>query len=320
MRLKGVKTMRQVARWLRSRWGQQVLILGYHRVADVADDPYSVVVRPSHFTGQMAALRREAEPISLTQLHDGLQTGQLPQRAVVVTFDDGYVDMLHQAKPVLAQYDIPATVFVVAGHLGQELWWDELARLILTPAFLPDELPHRSRTNSPGDLETRPHHLLHTLYQELLAQPDMRPTALAELRAWSPAVALNPDDTASARVMSATELAALSSDDLIEVGSHTMTHTPLASLPARAQAVEISQSKAVLEEATGQSVRSFSYPHGQVTAVAPRLVQEAGYTLACASQNGMAHPGSDPFCLPRFWPPDWNGETFGRWLRRWLHA
>ncbi|MBX3057960.1 MAG: polysaccharide deacetylase family protein, partial [Anaerolineae bacterium] len=271
-------------------------------------------------------------PISLAQLHDGLQTGQLPRRAVVVTFDDGYVDMLHQAQPLLAQYDIPATVFVVAGHLGQELWWDELARLILAPASLPDglplgvngrlvngHLPHRSRTDSRADLRTEPNGLLHTLYQELLAQPDMRPTALAELRAWSPAAALNPDDTATARVMSGAELTTLTRNSLIGVGSHTMTHTPLASLPAEAQAVEISQSKAVLEEVTGQSVLSFSYPHGQVTAVAPRLVQEAGYTLACASQNGMAHPGSNPFCLPRFWPPDWDESTFTRWLRRWLH-
>jgi hypothetical protein len=59
------------SRWLRSRWGQQVLILGYHRVAHVRHDPYSMVVRPSHFAEQMATLRREAHPISLTGAYGG---------------------------------------------------------------------------------------------------------------------------------------------------------------------------------------------------------------------------------------------------------
>lgn len=330
MRLKGVKTMRQAARWLVSRWGQQALILGYHRVADVDYDPYGVNVRPSHFAGQMAALCRDAQPISLAQLREGLQTGQLPRRAVVVTFDDGYVDMLYQVRPVLTQYEIPAAVFVVAGQLGQELWWDKLARLILTPAVLPDtlrlEINGHWLTWSLYDPPTSPltkqitprRRLLQMLYQELLAQPEAHAATLSELRAWSSATSPNPNDTEAGRVMSGEELVTLARSGLIEVGSHTMTHTPLTTLPVEAQAAEIGQSKVALEKAIGKPVVSFSYPHGAVTAVAPHLVQEAGYTLTCASQNGMVRPGSEPFLLPRFWPSDIDGNSFARWLRLWL--
>ncbi|HRQ37267.1 MAG TPA: polysaccharide deacetylase family protein [Chloroflexota bacterium] len=333
MRLKGVKTMRQAARWLRSRWGQQVLILGYHRVADVADDPYGVVVRPSHFAAQMATLRREAHPISLMKAYEGLQTGQLPRRAVVVTFDDGYTDILWQARPLLAQYDIPFTAFVVAGCLGQKLWWDELAGLIMTPMVLPEhlQLNINGRQLAWSILDPQPNplgkqmptprqRLLRMLYEELRTQPEIRPPILAELRTWSSAPLTNHDSTETGSVMSPEQLATLTGNDLVEIGSHTMTHATLPALSAEAQMVEIRQSKAVLEEIVRRPVVSFTYPHGGATAVTQKLVQEAGYKTACASQNGLARQNSNPYLLPRFWPPDWDGKTFARWLRRWLHG
>ena len=329
----GVKTSRQIIRWLRSRWGRQVMILGYHRIAELDHDPYGVAVRPSHFAEQLAVLRQEAHPIPLAKMCVGLHTGDLPRRAVVVTFDDGYTDLLLQARPLLAQYDIPATAFVVAGCLGQELWWDELMRLTLSPAVLPDHLT----LNANGRLLTwsmfEPHYntlrkqtptprqrLLMMLYRELLAQPETRASVLAQFRAWSPAGPFNHDLPGAASVMSSSQLAALVEDGLVEVGSHTMTHAALASLPAEAQLEELRQSKATLAEIVGRPVMAFSYPHGSATAVTQALVGEAGYTLAYASHNDLARRSSNPFYLPRFWPPDWDGETFARWLRRWLHG
>ena len=55
---------------------------------------------------------------------------------MAITFDDGYVDNLREAKPRLAAGDVPATLFVTTGAIGQrtEYWWDELARGILLRA------------------------------------------------------------------------------------------------------------------------------------------------------------------------------------------
>ena len=56
-----------------------------------------------------------------------------------MTFDDGYADNLYAAKPLLEAADVPATVFIVSGAIGQarEFWWDELARTLLGPAPVP---------------------------------------------------------------------------------------------------------------------------------------------------------------------------------------
>jgi peptidoglycan/xylan/chitin deacetylase (PgdA/CDA1 family) len=61
---------------------------------------------------------------------------------VVVTFDDGYADNLHHAKPLLERYGIPATVFVTSDYIGQEheFWGDKLERLLLQPGALPQTL------------------------------------------------------------------------------------------------------------------------------------------------------------------------------------
>ena len=56
----------------------------------------------------------------LQQLAQGLQDGNLPHRSIVVTFDDGYAANLHNAKPLLERYDIPATVFLTTGCIGQQ--------------------------------------------------------------------------------------------------------------------------------------------------------------------------------------------------------
>jgi len=44
---------------------------------------------------------------------------------IALTFDDGYVDNLTHALPILKMYNFPATVFVVAGKLGETLEHDE---------------------------------------------------------------------------------------------------------------------------------------------------------------------------------------------------
>ena len=66
----------------------------------------------------------------------------MPNRSIVVTFDDGYVDNLNYAKPLLEHFNVPATVYLVTEALieGRNFWWDELEWALLQPETLPDWL------------------------------------------------------------------------------------------------------------------------------------------------------------------------------------
>src|SRR5215217_5731168 len=131
MRVPGGKLASKSGQWLLGKMVGHALILGYHRVID-GPDPYQLAVSPERFAEHLAVLARMARPLPLGDLPDLLVRGEVPKRTVAVSFDDGYADVLHLAKPLLAQFGIPATVFVTSGALGRELWWDRLGRLAST--------------------------------------------------------------------------------------------------------------------------------------------------------------------------------------------
>ncbi|MBV9688723.1 MAG: polysaccharide deacetylase family protein [Ktedonobacteraceae bacterium] len=85
----------------------------------------------------------------------------------------------------------------------------------------------------------------------------------------------------------------------IECGAHTHTHPPLDMLSPSVARSEIVHSKELLEEHLGQHVSSFAYPFGYYTSVVRRIVQESGYTSACAIKHTISSPVDDPYALAR---------------------
>ena len=86
-----VGTLRGAARGFVKDGGPRVL--SYHGVC--ADPPDEWSVTPGQLRAQMDVLRREFQPVSLQAIVDWLRGGPpLPPRAVAVTFDDGFRDVL----------------------------------------------------------------------------------------------------------------------------------------------------------------------------------------------------------------------------------
>lgn len=100
------------------------LVLMYHAVAEVTEDPNLLAVAPQRFREQMTCLRRLGlRGVGVAELVDALRTGE--HRGLVgITFDDGYAGVLDYALPVLGRYGFGATVFVVSDRLGGTNDWD----------------------------------------------------------------------------------------------------------------------------------------------------------------------------------------------------
>jgi len=272
MKVPGLKTLKQSTRWLRSRFVNGTLILGYHRVTEASWDPYSMCIRPQNFSEQLAILKKYANPITLETLIYGLQNKNLPPRTVVITFDDGYADILYWAKPLLEQYQIPATVFMVTGYLGREFWWDELERTLVSPVTLPEELSLSingetfrwiSENTAHNNISDTRKKLLLSLYRLLLPLSSaQRQAAIVKISHWA---GIKTDDRPQHRALTSDELLELSNGGLIDVGSHTITHSVLSRLSNNEQSIEIQQSKVYLEELLGRPITKFSYPNGALT-------------------------------------------------------
>jgi peptidoglycan/xylan/chitin deacetylase (PgdA/CDA1 family) len=116
----------------------RVPVLMYHEIADMAATQSSLAVAPGVFADQLSYLRN-AGFNTLTAgelaaiLADGV--GTLPERPVVLTFDDGYADFHSDALPLLKQNGFTGTIFMTTSGIGKEgeeklmLNWRELAEV-----------------------------------------------------------------------------------------------------------------------------------------------------------------------------------------------
>lgn len=105
-----------------------VLILEYHKVNDWSEDSYTV--KPEDFAAQMDELRAQGyETISILDFLRAKKGKQiLPEKAVIVTLDDGYKDNYTDMLPIMESRGMKATVFMVTNDIGLPgyLTWDML--------------------------------------------------------------------------------------------------------------------------------------------------------------------------------------------------
>ena len=111
-----------------TRTTTQLPILMYHSVAP--DGPALFAryrVTPKQFESQLRFLRDSGYySITLGRWRHAVETRRLPEgRAIVLTFDDGYLDFRDQAWPLLRKYGFGAIVFVVTEYVGRASEWED---------------------------------------------------------------------------------------------------------------------------------------------------------------------------------------------------
>ncbi|WP_100658527.1 polysaccharide deacetylase family protein [Alteromonas flava] len=111
--------------------GTSAVILLYHHVAE--DTPASTSITPKRFATHLEYLSKHHTVIDLQTAVTAMRgNGRLPDNAVVITFDDGYRNILENAHPILKRYKMPYTIFVNPGVVGVQaghLSWEEMAQM-----------------------------------------------------------------------------------------------------------------------------------------------------------------------------------------------
>lgn len=99
-------------------------VLMYHQISESRAD--GLTVRQKDFEAQIHYLKSQAYNfISLKELHEALDGRKaLPERPVLLTFDDGYVNNLEFAYPIIKKLAVKAVIFLPVGHLGTVNTWD----------------------------------------------------------------------------------------------------------------------------------------------------------------------------------------------------
>ena len=157
-------------------------VLMYHKVNDRPENPISVPI--GLFDEQMAVLRELGyQVVSLDAVLDHVAgIRPLPPGAVLITFDDGYRDILENALPVLRRHGYPAVIFVPIGYLDDARPLPHEERLaaegLVNATLTWDELPELEA----GGIRVESHGISHRPLADLDVDEAAREITLSKLR------------------------------------------------------------------------------------------------------------------------------------------
>jgi peptidoglycan/xylan/chitin deacetylase (PgdA/CDA1 family) len=286
-----------------------LLVLIYHRVLPARDPLLPDEPDAAGFAAQLDVIGSLFNVLPLAEAVRKLRAGQLPARAVCITFDDGYANNCEVALPILKSRGMPATVFVAPGFLsGGRMFNDTVIEAL---------------RRAPAELD---------LTRDGFGRYDL-PDAAARVRAITAILPVLKYLPQAERIRRATTIAERVGADLpgdlmmteeqvrrlhrggITIGAHTVNHPILANVDDATARREIVESKARLEQMIGAPVTTFAYPNGgparDYTGRDVVLAREAGFEVAVSTAWGAATAAADPLQIPRIAPWDRTALRFG---------
>lgn len=290
-------------------------VLIWHRVLPEPDPLFPEEMHAERFDRTIGWLSRHFRVLPLGEAVARMRTGQLPARALAITFDDGYADNLHVAHPILRKHGVSATFFIATGFLnGGRMWNDTIIEAIRRwqgEACDAGQLGQYRLDSISARRQAIDAILGRAKYLEFTERS--RFVDEFARRCGAPL----PDNL----MMTSDEVRALAAGGQ-EIGAHTRLHPILARLPADQARSEILDGRAELEDMLGSPVRLFAYPNGRpgqdYTAEHVHMVREAGFDAAVSTAAGASRTGDDLFQLRRFSP--WDQRRFAFLMRLVLNA
>jgi peptidoglycan/xylan/chitin deacetylase (PgdA/CDA1 family) len=233
--------------------------------------------------------------------YDIVPIGEVPHRLAgpprarpfaVLTFDDGYLDNLHFALPILRRQQAPFTLFVCAGFAERTapLWWLDIEDAVERLHTIRLELPGEGFL-APAATEAEKRAAARALYWRLRTlDEDFLQGAVAALCRQAGVDQL-------ARVerlcMDWDGLRTFAGEPLATLGAHTLSHPRLARLEARLALAEMARSRLRIEEMLGVEARHIAYPVGDPGSAGGRefaFAAELGFETGVTTVPGVLKP------------------------------
>ena len=294
-------------RWLRR---DGVTILCYHSVVE-STLPKVVAYGGLHlslrtFERHIDYVSRHYNVVSLQAIAQAARTGgEVPRRAVALTFDDGYANNVTRVAEILARHGMRATLFLATDYVGQSdlFWWDELS------AIVSEAPPRRYAVPDPWgpiDLTSESSAIGVLLHGRRLLESARRLERRAMLDVLSEGLLGGKNE-----VRYRDELRPARWDELaqaaqvFEYGGHTAQHRVLNRLEPEDARQEISRCRDALADRLGaHAAPAFCYPAGQCSEAVVDLVRGLGFTTAVTTESTSRLVrdrlgAADPWRLPR---------------------
>ncbi len=264
-------------------------IFVYHRF----DERGELGISKDAFQWQLSVIKDKFHAMTLSEYIEQEQRGKKREKpAVIITVDDGYRDFYKIAYPLLAQYKMPATLFVTTKFVDGEMWfwWDKIRYILNHGAkkireFNYNNTLYRIDSASSSGIETA----WHKLCDSCLPFPEHEKPNFIQRLGHSMEVIVPDAPPKEFAPMTWDEVIKVSKDS-VEIGSHTLSHPVLTNIDIAEAKEEIEQSKKSIEEQTGFEAKVFCYPHGRLSDYNQQisdLAAKAGYQGAVVAHDGI---------------------------------
>lgn len=276
---------------------------GVDRIKDPAIESESICI--DVFEKQIEYLSKHYDVISMDEFYQRYINRSFKGKEIVITFDDGYLNNLTCAAPILQKHSLPFLIFVSTENIErQTLFATSLARLIVIGAELGSV-----NLDSIGfhvECTTREQRVLAArgIGRYLKEQPQSKVKDIVE-----DLQSLIPPGKLQCLIEQYPSIKPMTWNDILcikklggTIGSHCLDHFCCQKNQLEEDLRDqIVRSKKVIEDKVKDDCLYFAYPNGDYTLRSNQYVHEAGYRMGFAVGAGkLLRPGEDLASLPRF--------------------
>ena len=286
----------------------KLTVLAYHRIMDVDENfPFDIELISAsckQFEEQINFVSKYFTPITIEQLVECYNTSTaLPEKSVLITFDDGFEDNYKNAFPILEKFNVPATIFLSTDYISSNktLWFDRLAYFILNSDEDIFRLVLESKFNIKNNYENR-----RSVLEEVMEYVKHIPNSEREILLDDMYSKYHFEYKDNHKHLSTTltwEQIKEMDKSNISFGSHTLSHPILSQLTESELDNELFTSKSILEKHLGHPVETIAYPVGTEAAFNKKVInytKKAGYLLGFSYIAGVnAWPLKQQYSIKR---------------------
>ena len=291
--------------WVRDKNKKEstALILMYHSVPDASASPWidpCNSLSPKIFERHVQYLASHCHVISIDRLVQQLAGGEpIEPGTIAITFDDGYLDNLTVAAPILAKYSLPATIYLATDYIdtGENQWIDVLYTTFRSRSQHQLSLPELGtwQLTKPSVI-TQAYHTV-ALHLVQLTYPQ-RKNLLATIKQQ-----LAPTGCPPRLTMTWPDVQKLQqSYPNIMLGVHTASHLDLATHPDCTD-TELRQSIYQLETVTGERPLHMAFPYNRYSTEAQKQVAKYLRSAVAIAPDPVVRSHTSTYALPRLEAP-----------------
>lgn len=257
-------------------------------------------VSQQEFAEHLSYLQKNANVIPLDKAVTSIKEDvELPPNSVVITIDDGYRDAYELAYPVIRDFNMSATLYVITNFLNRRIWlWTDLMRYLIRET-------KQSRFEIDGqlvagdvDTDEQMMALADRVNSQLKVVPNEKKWALIAGFFKSVGIEMPETPTKEYEAISWTEAGEMDQNG-VSIECHTVNHPILTNIPGDELERELRDSKLEIEQRLNKNCVHFCYPNGSFDDAVAVAAKSAGFESAVTTNYGFVGENTDLFRLKR---------------------